>query len=100
MVCRTRFWKTILLAAVTVVLTHGAPASALVTIQAGASATFAWDPAPGSVAGYDVFVDSAGKTTILYSTVFGRTLDGRPRCPMVSLDGEAMQIAGWRRTRR
>jgi hypothetical protein len=72
MVCRTGLWKAILFAAVTAVLTHGAPASARITIENGASATFAWTPASGEVAGYDVFVDRVGKPTSLYSTVFGR----------------------------
>ncbi len=51
MVCRTGLWKAILFAAVAAVLTHGAPASALITIENGASATFAWDPASGDVVG-------------------------------------------------
>jgi len=72
MVCRTGLWKAILFAAVAAVLTHGAPASALITIENGSSATFAWTSASGTVAGYDVFVDRVGKPTILYSTVLGR----------------------------
>jgi hypothetical protein len=72
MIRGTGLWKTILFAAVAAVLTHGAPASALITIESGTSATFAWDPASGNVAGYDVFVDHAGKPTTLYSTVLGR----------------------------
>lgn len=70
---RTGLWKTMFFAAVAAVLTHAAPASALITIENGASATFMWDPASGEVAGYDVFVDSAGEPSTLYSTVFGRT---------------------------
>jgi hypothetical protein len=70
--CRTGLWKTILFAAIAAVLTHSAPASALITIESGTSATFAWAPASGDVAGYDVFVDCAGKPTTLFSTVLGR----------------------------
>jgi hypothetical protein len=73
MICLTGSWKMILFAAVAAVLTYGVPASALVTVPSGTSVTFAWAPAFGNVAGYDVLVDSVGKPTILYSTVVGRT---------------------------
>jgi hypothetical protein len=52
---------------------HGAPASALVTIEGGTSVTFAWGEASGDVAGYYVVVNSATRQNILYSTVIGRT---------------------------
>jgi len=72
MVCWTRLWKAILFAAFAAVLTHGTPASALITIEGGNSATFAWDPASGDVAGYYVVVNSAIRQNYLYSTVIGR----------------------------
>jgi hypothetical protein len=71
--CRIGLRKMILFAAVAAVLMHGAPASALITIEGGVSATFKWDPpASGDVAGYDVFIDSAGRSSVLYSSVIGR----------------------------
>ncbi len=67
-----RFWKAIRFAVVAAALMHGAPASALVTIEGGTSATFAWTPAAGDVAGYYVVVNSATRRNQLYSTVIGR----------------------------
>jgi hypothetical protein len=72
MACRTGLWKTILFAAWVAVLTYAAPAFALVTIEGGVSATFAWTPASGDVTGYYVVVDSATRPSHLYSTVIGR----------------------------
>lgn len=72
MACRTGFWKAILITAFVSVLMGGAPASALVTIEAGTSATFAWGPASGDVVGYYVVVNSASRRNRLYSTVIGR----------------------------
>ena len=76
MACRTglwKFWKALLFTALAAVLMHGAPASALVIIEDGASATFAWEPASGDVAGYYVMVNSATRDNALYSTVIGRS---------------------------
>jgi hypothetical protein len=73
MVRRTAFWKTILFAAFAAILTNGAPASALVTIEGGTTATFAWEPASGNVAGYYVIIERVGEPAQLYSTVLGRT---------------------------
>jgi len=67
-----RLWKAISLAVFAALLTHGNPASALVTIEGGTSATFAWEPASGDVAGYYVIVNSARRRNQLYSTVIGR----------------------------
>ncbi len=72
MACRTGLWKTILWAALVAVLTYGAPAFALVTIEGGTSATFAWTPASGDVTGYYVVLDSATRPSHVYSTVIGR----------------------------
>jgi len=78
MVCRTGLWKTIFFAAVAAVLTHGAPAFALITIQSGASATFAWAPASGNVAGYDVYVDSSLASEEVYFASGGGSADPSP----------------------
>jgi len=72
MACKKGLWKTILFAALVAVLTYGAPAFALVTIEGGASATFAWEPASGDVTGYYVVVNSAARPSHLYATVIGR----------------------------
>lgn len=66
-------WKAVLVTAFAAVLIHGAPASALVTIEGGTSATFAWEPASGDVAGYRVIVNSETRSNVLYSTVIGRS---------------------------
>jgi hypothetical protein len=69
MVCWTGLLKAILLIAFAAVLTHGTPASALITIEGGTSATFAWGAASGDVAGYYVYVDTGGNR-VHYSTVY------------------------------
>jgi hypothetical protein len=73
MVRRTGLWKTILLTAFAAVLINGAPASALVTIDAGTTVTFAWTAASGNVAGYYVIVERPDGASFVYSTVYGRT---------------------------
>jgi hypothetical protein len=92
----TGLWKAILFTAFAAVLTHGTPASALVTIEDGASATFAWDPASGDVAGYYVYIDSGDNPTVLYSTVYGRnwaTVTAEPN-ETITVSVEAFDASG------
>jgi len=70
---RTGFWKTILFAALAALLMHSTPASALIVIEGGTTATFAWDAASGNVAGYYVIIIQEDKSVRYYSTVYGRT---------------------------
>ena len=66
MVGWTGLWKAILFTAFAAVLTHGTPASALVT------QTFKWDPPDyGDVAGYYVYIDS-GDNPVYHKTVLGQ----------------------------
>lgn len=60
------------IAALVAAFLYGGPAAALITIPGGTTVTFAWDPAPGNVAGYYVIVRTEGEPGFTYSTVFGR----------------------------
>jgi len=61
-----------LVVAFAAVVTSAEPASALITIEGGTTATFAWAPASGNVAGYYVLVVRDDGAIFLYSTVYGR----------------------------